>query len=196
MPPSEIYVCDADCLINLHRHFGRKAISALRDRGKTDALKLPEGVIRELIRGTDKLARFAKKEKKALCVTASDQPVLCAEISRLERQYGETIVFGQQRYGGFWKSKAGRQAADAQVVAVAKTIHAVAVSDDRAVKLACALEGVPCIGWSEFARRLCLIEPQTGMLPGFDLEAGDRNDSSSAAANAAKTLPNPSSTFS
>jgi hypothetical protein len=36
----------------------------------------------------------------------------------------------------------------------------VAVSDDAAVKLACALEGVPCIGWSELARRLGLIEPQ------------------------------------
>jgi hypothetical protein len=36
----------------------------------------------------------------------------------------------------------------------------VAVSDDGAVKLACALEDVPCIGWSEFARRLGLITVQ------------------------------------
>ncbi|MCX7887742.1 MAG: hypothetical protein N3B01_10900, partial [Verrucomicrobiae bacterium] len=67
-----------------------------------------------------------------------------------------------------WKSKAGRQAADAQVVAVAKLLKGVAVSDDRAVKLVCATEGVPCIGWSEFARGLGLIRPQQ-----LDLELGD-----------------------
>jgi len=161
MPTSQIYVCDADCLINLHRHFGRKAIPALRGRAKKGGLKLPEGVVREIIRGTDNLAKFAKNEQQALGVTASDNPLLRAEISRLERQYGQKIVFGQQRYGGFWMSKAGRQAADAQVVAVAKLQDGgVVVSDDRAVKLACALEGVPCIGWSELARRLGLIKPQ------------------------------------
>jgi hypothetical protein len=47
------------------------------------------------------------------------------------------------------------------VVAVAKLLKGgVAVSDDQAVKLVCALEGVPCIGWSEFARRVGLIKPE------------------------------------
>ncbi len=160
MPPGEIYVCDADCLINLHRHFGRKAIRALRRYGKTGGLKLPEGVIREITRGTDKLAKFIEKEKHSLSVAVSTDPRLPGEIKRLENLYGETILFGQQKYGGFWMSKAGRQAADAQVVAVAKLQGGTVVSEDRAVKLACALEGVPCVGWSELARRLGLIKPK------------------------------------
>lgn len=172
MPSREIHVCDADCLINLHRHFGRKAISALRRYGKAGGLKLPEGVVREIIRGTDKLAQFVKKQQQSLSVAVTDDPRLRAEIARLEKQYGETIVFGQQRYGGFWNSKAGKQAADAQVVAVAKLQGGTVASDDRAVKLACALEGVPCIGWSEFARRLGLIKPVTPMLPGFEQDTG------------------------
>ena len=172
MPPRETHVCDADCLINLHRHFGRKAISALRRYGKTGRLKLSEGVIREVIRGTDKLAVFAKEEYISVRVTVSSEPHLRAQIKRLENLYGDTIVFGRERYGGFWKSKAGREAADAQVIAVAKLFSGTVVSDDRAVKLACALEGVPCIGWSEFARRLGLIKPVAPPLPGFDQEAG------------------------
>lgn len=170
MPSGEVHVCDADCLINLHRHFGRKAIATLRQLGKRGGIKLPEGVVREIIRGTDNLAKFAEREQRSLLVTVGDDPRLRAEIARLERHYGETIVFGQQQYGGFWKSKAGKQAADAQVVAVTKMLKGgVAVSDDRAVKLVCALEGVPCIGWSEFARRLGLIRAQQLDL---DLDSG------------------------
>lgn len=161
MPESEVYVCDADSLINLHRHFGREALKVLRRLSKSGYLKLPEGIVRELIRGTDKLAKFASKvEKEGRVVGANREPNLKHEIASLEKKYGQTIVVGKQQYKGFWSSKAGRQAADAQVVAVAKLLKAVAVSDDRAVKLACALEGVECIGWSEFARRLGLIRLQ------------------------------------
>lgn len=171
--PGGVYVCDANCLINLHRHFGRKAIAALRQLGKMGGIKLPEGVVREIIRGTDNLAKFAEGEQRSLLVTVGNDPRLRTEIARLERHYGEAIVFGQQKYGGFWKSRAGKQAADAQVVAVTKMLKGgVAVSDDQAVKLVCALEGVPCIGWSELARRLSLVKPETPMLPGFEHGAG------------------------
>ncbi len=34
MEIAEKYVCDADCLINLHRHFGRASLKALRGLGK------------------------------------------------------------------------------------------------------------------------------------------------------------------
>ncbi|MCL6642559.1 MAG: hypothetical protein K6T71_04460, partial [Candidatus Bipolaricaulota bacterium] len=156
-------VCDADCLINLHRHFGKDAIKALRDRGKKGGLKVPEGVIRDLIRGTDKLARFVREreERQYLEMGARQLPQLHTEIPRLERLYGETIRVGTQEHAGFWNSKAGRKAVDAQVIAVAKLLKGgVAVSDDGAVKLACALEGVPCIGWAEFARQLGLIKPK------------------------------------
>lgn len=157
---SDIYVCDADCLINLHRHFRRKALAELRRLGRNGALKLPEGVIRELIRGTDHLASFAEKHQKLLEVAISTNARLQREVATLEKKYGERIVFGQQSYAGFWRSKAGRRAADGQVVAAAKSEQAMAVSDDQAVKLACALENVPCIGWSEFARQLGLITAQ------------------------------------
>lgn len=170
--PGETHVCDADCLINLHRHFGRKAILALRDWGRKGALKLPEGVVRELIHATDNLARFAEKERQHLEIAARQFRALHREIPRLERLYGKTIRVGTQQHAGFWHSKAGRRAADAQVVAVAKLLRGVAVSDDAAVKLACALEGVPCIGWSELARRLGLIKPATPDLPGFNLNTG------------------------
>jgi len=160
MPRHEINVCDADCLINLHRHFGRKAISALRRCGKAGELKLPEGVIRELLQSTGSLARFVRDKRQDMEVASRQFPALHPEILRLERLYGEKIRVGTQEHAGFWRSKAGRRAADAQVVAVAKLLKGVAVSDDGAVKLACALEGVLCIGWSEFARRLGLIKPE------------------------------------
>jgi hypothetical protein len=168
----DMYVCDADCLINLHRHFGRKALAELRRLGRNGALKLREGVIRELIRGTDHLANFAEKHQKLLEVAISTNARLQREVATLEKKYGERIVLGQRSYAGFWSSKSGRLAADAQVVAAAKWERAIAVSDDQAVKLACALENVPCIGWSEFARRLQLIKPETPMLPGFEHGAG------------------------
>jgi hypothetical protein len=152
----DIYVGDADCLINLHRHFGRKALSALQSCGNAGRLKLPEAVVRELRKRTKKLRRFVE-DQRHLEITARHIPALHSEIPRLERLYGEKIRVGSQEYAGFWRSPAGRKAADAQVVAVAKLKGGVAVSDDRAVKLACALEDVPCIGWSEFARRLGLI---------------------------------------
>jgi predicted nuclease of predicted toxin-antitoxin system len=153
----DICVCDADCLINLHRHFGRKALDELRRLGREGALKLPEGVIRELIRGTDHLARFVENHQKLLAVVISTNAQLKHEVATIDTKYGARIVIGQQSYAGFWRSKAGRQAADAQVVAAAKLEQPIVVSDDQAVKLACALENVPCIGWSEFARQVGLI---------------------------------------
>ncbi len=160
MPTGGIHVCDADCLINLYRHFGRKATRALRDLGKKGFVKLPEGVVREIIHSTDKLARVVRTQQQHFEVAAQHHPALHREIPRLERLYGEKIRVGTKEYGGFWRSKGGRKAADAQVVAVAKLLKGVAVSDDGAVKLACALEGVPCIGWSEFARHFGLIKPR------------------------------------
>lgn len=135
-------------------------MSALRNQVKSGGLKIPEGVVRELERGTDRLGKFVREQRGQLEVTAWQLPGLRPEVARLERLYGQKIRVGSQEYVGFWRSSAGRKSADAQVVAVAKLLEGVAVSDDRAVKLVCALEGVQCIGWSEFARRLGLIKPQ------------------------------------
>ena len=65
---------------------------------------------------------------------------------------------GGKEYNGFWSSQAGRKAADGQVVAVAKVHNCTVVSDDGAVKLACMLEDVPHIGWTEFARQVGMPE--------------------------------------
>lgn len=160
MPSREIHVCDADCLINLQRHFGGASIPALRTLGKKGGLKLPEGVVHEVMRHTGQLGKFVNEQRRHLQVAVGQLPALHTEIPRLERLYGEKIRVGKQEYSGFWQSAAGRKAADAQVIATAKLLAGTSVSDDRAVKLACALEGVPCIGWSEFARRLGLIKPE------------------------------------
>src|SRR6266498_3322905 len=136
MSAHEKHVCDADCLIDLHRHFGRTCFRALRGLAKLGALKLPEGVVREIKRGTDKLAKFVKDNERFVAVNVTQDVRIRDEVARLERLYGKTIVYGQQKYPGFWESLAGRKAADAQVVAVAKRIDGIAVSDDRAVQLA------------------------------------------------------------
>lgn len=158
MAPHEKHVCDADCLINLQRHFGRTALRVLRRLSRHEMLKLPEGVVREIKRGTDKLGKFAEDNERFIAVGVTQNIRIRDEVAVLERRYGETIVYGQQKYPGFWKSPAGRRAADAQVVAVAKVLGGTAVSNDRAVQLACSLEGVTCIGWAELARRLNIAE--------------------------------------
>jgi len=150
------YICDADALINLHRHFKRQALIELRRLAKENKLKLPEGVIREIMRGSDSLKNFVETCRDYIEVMIRDN--LQQAVSEMERKYGEKIRFGEGEYPGFWTSKAGKQAADGQVVAVAKWLGGICVSDDRAVRLACALENVICIGWIEFARRLGLAK--------------------------------------
>ncbi len=161
----ELYVCDADALIDLWRHFGDVALKALRRLAKHGRLKSPEGVCREILRGSDRLMCFVKSKRASVEVRI--QGPLEGMVAELERKYGERIRLGRQEYGGFWKSKAGKQAADGQVVAVAKHHSAICVSDDRAVRFACALEGVPCIGWTEWARKLGLVK-QLSLFEAFD----------------------------
>lgn len=102
MASRKIYVCDADCLINLHRHFARKAIKVLQLYGERGWLKIPEGVVREIVRSTDKLAKFVQKARPSISTRVTDDPRPYGEITRLEKQYGQTIVFGQIKYDGFW----------------------------------------------------------------------------------------------
>jgi predicted DNA-binding protein (UPF0278 family) len=154
MAAHEKYVCDADCLISLHRHFGRTCLRHLRALAKREALKLPEGIVREIKRQTDKLAKFVEVNERFIIVSVTKDIRIRDEFTILDRRYGQTILYGRQKYDGFWKSRGGRKAADAQVVAVGKVLDGTAVSDDQAIKLACSLEGVTCIGWAEFARRL------------------------------------------
>jgi hypothetical protein len=152
------YVCDAAGLIDLWMHFGPEAIRALRELVEEEALKLPEGVVREILRQSDKLKKFIQEIRKKVEVKVGPGTRVSLEVSRLEKLYGDRIRYGKLEYPGFWHSKAGKHAADGQVVAVAKVFRATAVSDDRAVRLACSLEGVACIGFAEFWRRIGLVE--------------------------------------
>lgn len=154
----EVYVCDATSLIDLHRHFPKIFSRKLKKLTRTGRLKVPEGVYRELLRGSDKLRVILKKWQKEHCIVinVSSSSRLQAQLGELERNYGDKIQIGNRTYRGFWKSKAGRQAADSQVVAMAKVHGHTVVSDDTAVRLACSLEDVPCISWTEFARRISL----------------------------------------
>lgn len=156
----ETYVLDASALIDLDRHFqatGLRRVGRLAQEGRT---KIPDGVYRELRRKTDKLFKTVEQwaNKNGDCIVHIGRVHdLVQEVIRVEQQYGEQIVVGTKAHRGFWHSPAGTKAADGQVIATAKVLGATVVSDDRAVCLACMLESVPCIGWTEFARRIHLL---------------------------------------
>ena len=153
---------DSSAIIDLHDHFPRRRVhSALKDVAGQRRLKLPEGVLREMRRKT----KHAKKTVEQLVqefphslVRIAHVRSLPTELSRIEQAYGNQIRIGNRVYPGFWKSARGRRAVDGQVVATAKKLRATAVSDDRAIRGACLLEGIPCIGWTEFARILGLAQ--------------------------------------
>lgn len=154
----ECYILDADTVINLQRHYP-SALKKLRSLVAAGQIKMPEGTYREVVRNADKagklLKRWANKYPEFLVqFDKQANPGLLQELARIERAYGADFFVGKQQYRGFWKSRAGQKAADGQVVAAAKELICVAVSDDKAVEGACLLEGVACIGWTEFLRRV------------------------------------------
>jgi hypothetical protein len=153
-----MHVCDSSSLISIWRNFRRQAISALRREAKRGNLKLPEGIVREMKKGKDALAKFAGDYEKEVIVYIKRNPNLQKEFQRIEMAYGKEVVIGKQKFKGFWVTPSGKRGADGQVVAVSKVQGAVAVSDDEAVKRVCLLENVECIGWTEFTRRLGLVK--------------------------------------
>jgi rRNA-processing protein FCF1 len=152
----EKYVVDASALVDIHNHF-RGKFHKLKALVESGCVKIPEGVLRELRRTTDKLSKTLERwvENFPHCIVQIDRVHnLASELVRVERQYGERIQVGVNERPGFWTSPSGRKAADGQVVAVTKILKCTAVSDDYAVRLACMLEGIPCIGWTEFVRQI------------------------------------------
>jgi len=162
----EKYIIDADAFINLDHHY-RDRFNVLRRLVSNGRVFIPEGVRRELLRKSDKLSMRVEKWRDKytqFIVPISQNQHLMNELARIERAYGERISVGGKEYNGFWSSQAGKKAADGQVVAVAKVLGCTVVSDDMAVKLACMLENLPCIGWTEFARRVGILEKQQRLL--------------------------------
>ncbi|RJP42919.1 MAG: hypothetical protein C4547_00040 [Phycisphaerales bacterium] len=163
MPRSQ-YVLDASAVINLYQHFQARRVSQmLTAHAGRKGVRIPEGVQRELMRHSDAaattMAKLAGRQHECI-VRFKQHPELLGQLPEMERKYGEEIRVEKKTYNGFWKSPAGHNAADGQVVAVARYFRATAVSEDRAIELACMLENVPCIGWSEFAR-LCGLARHT-----------------------------------
>lgn len=163
------YVCDTNVLINLEKAFGPKRLSRAFKQGR---IIIPEGVERELRRRSDPLTRLVSRLPCENILRIGSRPGLPDELVRVERTYGKTIEFGKKRYEGFWKGHTGSTGADGSVVAVAKVLKLEAASDDKAVQMACALEGVRCITSAELALQLRFVRPQQA-LP-FEGDAASR----------------------
>lgn len=162
MAQGTVYVCDTSALIDIHQHFP-KHFRKLKSLVEQNRLRIPESVSRELKRRSNKVSAALQtwaKTYQQLIVIVGRVNRLRTEVPRIDVAYGEKVSVGGREYPGFWHSSAGRKAADAQVVAVAKVFGWTVVSDDRAVRYACLLERVECIGWSEFARRAGIIGEQ------------------------------------
>jgi hypothetical protein len=156
--PSRRYCLDADALINMYL-FYPGALGLLTKASKAGRIVLVEGVFREIRRHTDELWKRALQwdEKHGAVIRIHDHRVK-EEISRVDRKYGPDFSIGGRTRKGFWKSKSGSRAADAQVVAYSKYKGLIIVSNDQAINDAALLENVPCITWQEFYRRLSIDE--------------------------------------
>jgi len=161
MDQGYIYVCDSTALIDLYQHFPRR-FRRLRRLVSEGVVKIPEGVYRELRRKSDNLRRNIEKwaSKYQFVISMRQNQQLQNEFIRIEKAYGEKIRVGEREYKGFWKSSKGRRSADGQVIAVGKVFGYIVVSDDQAIRLACMLENVRCIGWTEFARWIGMLGSQ------------------------------------
>jgi len=162
MAPREKFVCDTSALINLHMHFRGRAIRRLRRAARSGTIVIPEGVQRELERGTDKLGEFVRKAPSGMVVKIQGNTTMQEELSRLAGQYTQSTRVGDKTHPDLRPKR--KTAADTQVIAVAKVFRYTAVSDDKGVQLVCCLEGVPCISWCELARKLGLLDEQPSLL--------------------------------
>jgi hypothetical protein len=162
--PSDIYICDTSSIINLHKNFPTEFRNRVEGPARNNTLKIPEGVLREIKRKTDKvlkkIEKIIEKNPSVIVQIKNDQRTI-EKLYEIERKYGDSIQVGNQKYDGFWRSPSGKKAAESQVVTIAKVFGYIVVCDDSAVKLVCMLENVPCIGWTEFTRRLGLSRQQT-----------------------------------
>jgi len=158
------FCCDSDSIINL-RDAG--LLQKFRSLIRSDKAKIPEGVYRELKKGTDQLSKSLTKwaEKYPLVIDLDYAALQC--FPDIERKYGPRFAVGGKVYSGLWASTSGRKSADAQVIALAKARGWIAVSDDDSVHGACMLEGITCWGWEEIGR--LLLHPEQPLLPGFEV---------------------------
>ena len=148
------YCCDANTLKDLYY------AGLLKKLGlwvRTGHVKIPEGVYRELRQRSDRLRNVLRTWDSKYSAVVQLNLAEKNQLSHIERTYGPQFTIGKITYPGLWASRSGKRAADGQVIAVGKVRGWVVVSNDGSVKGACAKEGIECIAWEDFARRLGLI---------------------------------------
>ena len=167
-----VFCCDANALINFARAERFTELDALARQG---LLRIPMGVYAEVFphqrEGREKRLLARWKEDARVAVSLDDDAVAKSLLPDIERTYGPQFHIGGLTYAGFWSSKAGRDAADGEVVAFAKAYGWTVVSNDGSVRGACLLEGIECHSWEQLAHRLDTVESQPSsaqQLP-FDL---------------------------
>ena len=150
------YCCDATALIDIAQHF-EDGVKKLDKAAKGGSLVVPIAVFKEIQKKSDHLKTAVERwstTKYQAVIRIDSTGEFKREYARIERTYGPDFMVGSKLQGGFWKSKAGQTAADAQVVAIAKVLKLIAVSKDQAVNNACLLENIECIGWQQLWRRI------------------------------------------
>jgi hypothetical protein len=140
-------------------------LDQLLDMIKSDRVKIPEGVYRELLMSTDKLAKTLQKWQANYPLVVKLDNKALALLPDIELKYGPQFNQVGMVYKGFWKSASGKKSADSQVVALAKSQDWVVISNDVTIHGACMLEGVICRRWEEIGR--LLLQSKQDSLPGF-----------------------------
>lgn len=135
------------------------------DLVKTNQVKIPEGVYREICISTDVLAKILERWKGKYPLIVDLDIGALALLPDIELKYGPQFNQGGKVYPGFWKSASGRKSADSQLVALAKSRGWIVISNDISVHGACMMEGVICRRWEEIGR--LILKPQQSQLPGF-----------------------------
>ena len=150
-----IFCCDANALIDFARAGRFTELDALARQGM---LRIPMGVYAEVYphqrEGREKRMLVQWKEDARTTVILDDDGMAKSLLPAIERTYGPQFHIGGITYPGFWKSKAGRAAADGEVVAFAKAHGWTVVSNDGSVRGACLLESIECHSWEQLAHEL------------------------------------------
>ena len=160
-PATIIYCCDADALIDLDSAGRFAELSRLVEQGR---LRIASGAFAETVR----FRSISRRSKRTLegwhahgqvGVVVDYDSAARSLLPDIDTRYGPQFSMEGVSYGGFWRSRAGRDAADAEVVAFAKAHGWVVISNDRSVHGACLMESVECHRWEHLALVIRQIPP-------------------------------------
>ena len=157
--------CDADALITLIRTRLFVRLDILAQRG---LLRVPRGVFDEVYPhqrpGPERRMLERWKDMGDIVVDIDRDEAARMLLPAIERRYGLPFSIGGVTYRGFWNSRAGRDAADGEVVTLAKVHGWTVVANDNSLHGACLLEKVESHRW-EYLARLAETEPDPPAAP-------------------------------